>query len=1103
MESPKKIVWDLSVLEDAHAFDQENFAYSEELNGVLGRLEKLSEKAYQLKKNWQKKDNETAFHNTITITGSRGSGKTTFIQTLMSAHKVKVDKSQPESYTSKICFLKMIDPSMIDQPDMFLINIYIALLEQVDSLDCEAFGFNSKLARSFDDFEEAKRNFSLKLRAFLSSDRFHHWPSEDEELLNNEMTNQARRGGVSIRSALGDVLYNAIRISGKNVFVLPIDDLETDLDRTFEAFETIRKYLTSPFLVPIVTCDLNLAKNGLVNSYIKSLRPLLKSKNLRTDGVQSVTELANHNLDKVFSPFSRVYLTPIKEKVFIDQKTNESDFLIKSSADGFDESVSIREAFFDFISRITNIDKHIVVAGIRSGFIKEFLSLLPTNNRGFIIFLREVLAFNHRSRGTVESQYIEYIQGMMDLLITFRSNESPISIRDLRSVHENNSEQKFFYILIEALSEGKSKHYGEVDIVLVLDLIYQALHKQRPEKGLDYLLILTHMRSLLSQVDLDKEDKAFKNQVLRGITTRNFVNSLLSHNAIITNFDKPHVDLIYQRVDALNQRDDFEVYGVFHLPKKQIYIASFESRLGLISDLMKVPLIDLDHQPGIDTSDPKVVERIKGRIKKNLALKAEEDTRSLFNTNLNDVRFCNPKQHYSSKEGYQGLLERLCDDIWEWSKVWSRQRWHLSNLYSPRFWASVLAFLNNYYKIGRTKVLSRLQFDIRDIVQNKLLRSQLWEVDDYYEFCFMVENFVNHFPNEEAARSALFMRYPELYGVLFDSEQNETDVESFSRTLEKIKSNGSELRYRINENILKSHFGRFDWERSVAHEVFNRSKLIYDIREVIHHKNELGSEALKVFNQELNVNCFDFETFFNELFSIAAESSEEHLLPEEVLMVFFPKEEQREEIYNVAESYLVKGDYQGFMDLIRLHISHSSRTMMTKLQAWIKGSRANQLWQRERALRDERVKRLKAIFTVETFKDLQAKLPKEDVEEDPFWQGTFFQRCTRYLIASIYLREVSIVDPNASHHSLDNPPDFLRDILPWARGIRHKKQVKPGELPVMPETIEIAKGSHATYTEFFYTFPMIRMHLDPEYRKELEKAIEAARQAAEPEKSES
>lgn len=179
--------------------------------------------------------NDSRSHKAISIDGERGTGKTSVLVNL-------------EDYLGKnnkillndIHILDPIDPTLLEDGESLFLHIIVAAVLQDEKIKTAQM---NRLDKS--------RNFSQSLEKLAAG-------LESIDLQNT------LRGMDKIRSLYGNkhlancveaFFRTALELLDKKLFILPIDDVDASLNNAFENLEIIRRYLTSPYILPIVSGD--------------------------------------------------------------------------------------------------------------------------------------------------------------------------------------------------------------------------------------------------------------------------------------------------------------------------------------------------------------------------------------------------------------------------------------------------------------------------------------------------------------------------------------------------------------------------------------------------------------------------------------------------------------------------------------------------------------------------------------------------------------------------------------------------------------------------------------------------------------------------------
>lgn len=181
------------------------------------------------------KVNEVRSHNAVSIDGERGTGKTSV---LVNLHKYL--KSAHEDILKDIHILEPVDPTLLEENEsLFLHVIVAAVLSDEDAKKLQ--GTNPE---GYKQLNQALDKLAHALECI--------------EVQNDERGMDKLRalfGNKHLADRVHDFFRAVLQLLGKKLLVLPIDDVDTSLNRAFENLEIVRRYLTTPYVLPIVSGD--------------------------------------------------------------------------------------------------------------------------------------------------------------------------------------------------------------------------------------------------------------------------------------------------------------------------------------------------------------------------------------------------------------------------------------------------------------------------------------------------------------------------------------------------------------------------------------------------------------------------------------------------------------------------------------------------------------------------------------------------------------------------------------------------------------------------------------------------------------------------------
>jgi hypothetical protein len=206
-------------------------------------------------------------HRTITISGERGSGKTTFLRTAFDLYKKK--KSDENQHPP--AFLDILDPTLIEEKDHFFVNIISRIKQHVDSYMQNHGSYNKQDSYdkhdSYDSTHARHKEWLQSLRDLASGLPMldgiggNHGPADNQwadPVFVMEKGLREVKAANQLEFYFHRFVHNSLGLLRKSVFILAFDDIDLRFDIGWTVLETIRKYLTSPQIITVIAGDLGL-----------------------------------------------------------------------------------------------------------------------------------------------------------------------------------------------------------------------------------------------------------------------------------------------------------------------------------------------------------------------------------------------------------------------------------------------------------------------------------------------------------------------------------------------------------------------------------------------------------------------------------------------------------------------------------------------------------------------------------------------------------------------------------------------------------------------------------------------------------------------------
>ena len=240
------------------------------------------------------------FHDTIFIDGNRGIGKTAFMLNIEKYYNEFREEDIIKN-DNKYIFLNPIDPTLLEHTEKFLSVVLARIVEKVtDSID-----ENKMDNKILDNYYKALEKLSKSLSAIKTLD-------DDlgiEEIASSKSSLKLEQHSHDFFKIVCSLFNNS------HALVMLIDDVDMAFDKGFDVLEVVRKYLASPYLIPIVAGDMKLYKEIVKTRFhgqieyledIKSLNILNSTKNdikiidEYTEKKELIANLVEQYLHKVF-----------------------------------------------------------------------------------------------------------------------------------------------------------------------------------------------------------------------------------------------------------------------------------------------------------------------------------------------------------------------------------------------------------------------------------------------------------------------------------------------------------------------------------------------------------------------------------------------------------------------------------------------------------------------------------------------------------------------------------------------------------------------------------------------------------------------------------
>jgi len=177
-------------------------------------------------------------HRAVLIDGARGTGKSSILVNLETYLR-----SIDPKLLNRVHIFKPVDPTLLEDHDDLFLNVIVAAMLS----------------------DETVRN--AQIRDAEGRHQLQHQLQSLGHALESMQGQREQQGLDKIRSFIGNQqlveevhkFFDAVRtLLDKDLLVLTIDDVDTSLNRAFENLEVVRRYLVTPYVLPIISGDQDL-----------------------------------------------------------------------------------------------------------------------------------------------------------------------------------------------------------------------------------------------------------------------------------------------------------------------------------------------------------------------------------------------------------------------------------------------------------------------------------------------------------------------------------------------------------------------------------------------------------------------------------------------------------------------------------------------------------------------------------------------------------------------------------------------------------------------------------------------------------------------------
>lgn len=272
------------------------------------------------------------YHETITVLGERGSGKTSFLLNLQNILSSTIQED--------LTFLKILDPTLFENKQHVMLTVISIIINKVEERKEE-----NEVDTTFEEqYKESLNNLAdgINLLDGIDSETSHKSIWEDARINFNKGISSSK-SGISFEDDFKKFISITLKYIKRKMYILIFDDIDTNIEKGWPVLEVIRKYLTTLHLQVIVSGDWNLFSKLVRVNQFKNLNGLEKieeecdCKN-RYEYLKTLDTLEEQYLTKILKPENRVMLQNIQsisrsKEIYIIKNNENVENYIKNEKD--------------------------------------------------------------------------------------------------------------------------------------------------------------------------------------------------------------------------------------------------------------------------------------------------------------------------------------------------------------------------------------------------------------------------------------------------------------------------------------------------------------------------------------------------------------------------------------------------------------------------------------------------------------------------------------------------------------------------------------------------------------------------------------------------
>lgn len=434
-------------------------------------------------------------YNSILISGSRGAGKTSFLFSLRNNLKENTD----------IEILDFLDPTLIEEKAHIFFTIISLIKSKVEEKFNETSNDDDFLIYSkkswYENLNKLAKGLPLIDGACSKTPDF--W-DDATHILSKALDDV--NSSFELRKNFEDFLKLSLKILNKKVFLLFIDDVDTKFDKSWSLLETIRKYLSTKYIITILTGDFDLFSMSIRKHQWENFGKDFIGNETRNDNEKfeffksKITDIEAQYIEKILPVQHRYALRTFKE--ILEDRTNE--IKIKFNDGKEQEYRKFYKSVFNKFGLYNSFEQEPFEIVIQDFPVRTQMSLLR-------IFANNVQSgkeddfFNIKKFDVTQfvNLFVSYFakEGMSTSSLT---NPEFINIEILKFLIKNDALENLYQL--QLIDSNKQKNI----ILFVLNFVLCYYMNQNKALVFENMYRIGYLRNILSIISLEGKDEKAK-----------------------------------------------------------------------------------------------------------------------------------------------------------------------------------------------------------------------------------------------------------------------------------------------------------------------------------------------------------------------------------------------------------------------------------------------------------------------------------------------------------------------------------------------------------------------------------------------------------------